>query len=264
MKRPNVDRMDVGRQLDEIATNGFVVLNDLLEVDTFALIKEQLAPFLSGSRFGRNDFEGFRTERVYALLAKASAVSHLVEHPSVVALLDELLQPAYLLSANLAINVHPGESAQQFHFDDAYCFLPRPRPPLAVSAIWAIDDFTSDNGATEVIPGSHRWGLESPDEDDRRIRHIAMAAGSALVLAGTLWHRGGANRSLRTRLAITPQYCEPWIRQIENMTLAVPPSGVTNLSGRVQALLGYSIHPPFIGYVDGLDPRRLLPGSTVD
>lgn len=85
-----------------------------------------------------------------------------------------------------------------------------------------------------------------------------MPAGSVLVFLGTLWHRGGANRSDAHRLAITAQYCQPWIRQIETMTLAVPPRVVRRYSTRVQELLGYSIYPPFIGYVDGMHPRRLM------
>jgi len=247
-----------GDLVDDINTNGYVVLRDLIGDDEIARIKEQLAPYLGGRHFGRNDFEGFRSERVYALLAKAPAVATLVEHPRVLALVDRLLHPGYLLSANLAINVHPGETAQTFHSDDGYCYVGRPRPPLGVSAIWALDAFTSDNGATEVIPGSHTWGEDAPDPDDPRVQRVEMPAGSAVVFLGTLWHRGGAHRGHGTRLAITPQYCQPWIRQIETMPLAIPPDTARQYSPRVQELLGYSIHPPFIGYVDGLDPRRLL------
>ena len=134
-----------------------------------------------------------------------------------------LWHPNYLLSANLAINVHPGETAQALHCDDGYCRLPRPRDAMGISAIWAIDDFTDDNGATELIPGSHTWGDEKPDPCDERAVQVTMPAGSVCVFMGTLLHRGGANRSNGTRLGITPQYCQPWIRQIENMTLAVPP-----------------------------------------
>ena len=78
-------------------------------------------------------------------------------------------------------------------------------------------------------------------------------------MTGTLVHRGGAHRGAHTRLAITPQYCEPWIRQIENMPLAVPPELARGYSERVQELLGYDIfEPTFIGYVDGTHPKRLL------
>src|SRR5580704_9312723 len=247
--------------LRELRRDGYVVLPKLASADQLAGIRRDLAPFLTGRLFGRNDFEGFRSERVYALLAKAPSVAALVEHRAVLELVGAVLHPDYLLSANLAINVHPGETAQSLHSDDGYCRIPRPREPMGISAIWAIDEFTVDNGATEVIPGSHLWGDEGPDPGDDRAVQITMPAGSVVVFMGTLLHRGGANRSNGTRLGITPQYCQPWIRQIENMTLAVPPSVASALSPQVQALLGYSIHPPFIGYVDGRDPRRLLTPS---
>ena len=246
------------RAVDQLAANGFVVLPELVGREELAAIRAELAPYLTGQLFGRNDFEGLRSERVYALLAKAPSVAVLVEHPAVLELVDAILHPNCLLSANLAINVHPGETAQMLHADDGYCRIPRPRAPMGISAIWAIDEFTEDNGATELIPGSHTWGEVGPGATDGGVQQITMPAGSAVVFMGTLLHRGGANRSNRTRLGITPQYCEPWIRQIENMAFAVPPPLASAFSPRVQALLGYSVDPPFIGYVDGRDPRRLL------
>lgn len=249
---------EVVGELAELAARGFVVLPEVIsprEVDT---IRAQLAPHLRGAWFGRNDFEGFRTERVYALLAKAPAVATLVEHPRVLAIVDALLLPNYLLSANLVINVHPGETAQQFHFDDAFFPLQRPRSAVGCTAIWALDEFRPDNGATEVIPGSHRWGDETPLTYGREIEAVTMSPGSVLLMLGTLWHRGGAHRSNAPRLAVTPQYCEPWMRPIETMTLAIPPRLAAQYSPRTQAMLGYSIHPPFMGYVDGTHPGSLL------
>lgn len=247
--------------LERIRSRGYVVLPELVPLDDLAVVRNQLAPHLTGQRWGRNDFEGRRTERVYALLAKAPHVALLVEHPRVLALVGALLEPNYLLSANLAINVHPRQQAQRLHFDDGYCGLPRPRPHTGCSVIWAIDEFTLENGATQVIPASHTFGNDAPRDADARIETVVMAPGSALVFLGTLWHRGGENRSTRSRLAVTPQYCQPWVRQIENMSLAVPLDKARQLSPRVQELLGYSIHPPFIGYVDGMHPRRLLDQS---
>ena len=238
--------------------NGYVVVERAVDTEVLARVTDELAPWLQPSApRGRNDFEGFSTNRVYALLAKAPSVAPLVEHPVVLALLDQLLHPNYQLSANLAINLLPGESAQSLHFDDAFYPQPRPRPALGVSAIWAIDDFTAANGATEVLPGSHRWGEERPGEQDPRIVPIEMPAGSVVIFAGTLWHRGGANRTDRTRLAITPQYCEPWLRQQEPQMVAIGPRAA-EFSLRIQALLGYSIHPPFMGHVNGLHPLRLI------
>jgi len=243
-----------------IHRDGYVVVPDLISRREVDEIKSSLAPWLHGRLFGRNDFEGFRSERVYALLAKAPPVARIVEHPDVLAVLDLLLTPHYRLSACLAILVHPGETPQGWHSDDAYVPISRPRPMMGVSAIWAFDDFTEHNGATEVIPGSHLWGAgEQAAPDDARAVSIRMPAGSALLFAGTLVHRGGAHRGTTTRLGITPQYCQPWMRQIENMTLAVPPELAHGYSERVQELLGYDIfEPTFIGYVDGMHPKRLL------
>src|SRR6516164_10886619 len=110
--------------VDEMQRNGFVVLAGLVDLDLLAAIRAELEPYLAGRLFGRNDFEGFRSERVYALLAKAPTVAALVEHPAVLELVDAILHPNYLLSANLAINVHPGETAQMLHADDGYFHMP--------------------------------------------------------------------------------------------------------------------------------------------
>jgi ectoine hydroxylase-related dioxygenase (phytanoyl-CoA dioxygenase family) len=245
---------------EAIRHDGYAIAPDLISPRDVAEIKTALEPWLRGRLLGRNEFEGFRSERVYALLAKAPPVAQIVEHPEVLAVLDRLLTPHYRLSACLAIQVHPGETAQSWHADDAYVPGPRPRPMVGVSAIWAFDDFGEENGATEVRPGSHLWGEgERPAPDDPRAVKVCMRAGSAVLFAGTLLHRGGAHRGTCTRLGITPQYCEPWIRQIENMALAVPPELARGYSERVQELLGYDIfEPTFIGYVDGMHPKRLL------
>ena len=209
---------------------------------------------------GRNEFEGTCSERVYAVLAKAPSLAPLIEHPHLLGIIDQLLHPNYLLSAAIAINVHPGETAQAFHCDDGATRAPRPREMCGVSAIWALDDFCEANGATEVVPGSHRWNHELPPAPgDPSTQSIVMNAGSVVIFAGSLYHRGGANRSMGTRLGFTPQYCEPWLRQIETMVLAVPPKQAEQYSARVQELLGYSIAAPsFMGYVDGVHPRRLV------
>jgi ectoine hydroxylase-related dioxygenase (phytanoyl-CoA dioxygenase family) len=244
--------------LDQYDHDGFVVVERAADAELIAAVADELRPWLgAGAHRGRNDFEGYSINRVYALLAKAPSVARLVEHPIVLALLDQVLSPNYLLSANLAINLLPGETAQSLHFDDSFYPLPRPRPALGVSAIWAIDDFTSANGATEVLPGSHRWGAENAADDDPRVVPVEMPAGSVVILAGTLWHRGGANRTNRPRLAVTPQYCEAWLRQQEPQMIAAG-RRAADYSPRVRALLGYSIHPPFMGHVDGLHPLRLI------
>lgn len=248
------------QHLQNLAIDGFTVIEGLLDDATMAQLRSELAPYLQGEKMGRNDFEGEYSERVYALLAKSPTMATLIEHPTVLAIVDQILQPHYLLSAALAINVHPGETPQPFHIDDGAGGLeiPRPRQAFGVSTIWALDDFTADNGATEVVPGSHHWPADRQPREDE-VHQVIMPRGSVVVFLGTLLHRGGANRSTTTRLGITPQYCAPGLRQIENMVLAVPPETAKQYSERVQELLGYSvISPGFMGYVDGQHPKKLI------
>ncbi len=250
--------MSLQAELDALATDGFVVLERVLDAGELAAIKKALAPHFARTPAGRNRFEGLKSQRVYALVAKDPVFADLVSHPRILALLDRLLEPNYLLSAALAISHGGGEDPQPFHYDDGSYRIPRPRPHVGVSAVWAIDEFTADNGATELIPGSHHWGEERPAADDPRAKKMAMPAGSVVVFVGTMWHRGGRNTTARPRLGITPQYCQPWARQLENMALAVPLDVAARCSRRVQELLGYSIHPPLMGYVNGMHPARLI------
>ena len=210
---------------------------------------------------GRNAFEGYRTQRIYSVLNKTRVCDRLVDHPRVLAVLDRLLKPNYLLSQLQVINIAPGEDRQLLHFDDGMYPIPRPRPPLGASTIWAVDAFTDDNGATVVIPGSHLWGPRKPAPADGEVS-IVMPAGSCLFFLGTVWHGGGANRSEQDRLAVTAQYCEPWLRPQEAYSLSVPHDIARAVSPDIQRMLGYSVFPPFVGAVDGMHPLRLLDPSA--
>lgn len=285
----------VGRDVEAIRRDGYVVIEDVLGPAELEAARAALRPRFRRRQFGRNAFEGLKTERIYSLPAHARVFADLVEHPRILGICDAFLAPNYLLSAAQAIRIHPGEAPQALHYDDSFYPFPRPRAAISVGAIFAVDPFTTENGATEIIPGSHLWGDQTPEgvvsaEDfaqtmrygrgvgapdaplnrrrgaDRstvatRSRPVCMPAGAAVVFLGTLWHRGGANRSAAPRLALTTQYCEPWARPQENFCLAVPRAVARALSERVQELLGYSIHPPFMGHVNGIHPRRML-GDT--
>jgi ectoine hydroxylase-related dioxygenase (phytanoyl-CoA dioxygenase family) len=244
-------------ELSRLRSDGYVILPELLDAAERAELVAALAPFEDG-RFGRNNFEGERTKRVYSLAGKGKVFQRLAEHPRIVPLLDELLLPNWLLSTMQSIRLHPGETAQAWHTDDAFYLVPRPRDLLAISAIWAIDPFDDENGGTEVIPGSHLWAHEHPDDRAHEVRRVVMPAGSVVLFDAALWHRGGANLSTRTRLAISPQYCQPWLRPQESQLLIVPPEHARAASPRMRSMLGYSIHPPFIGQVDGMHPLRLV------
>lgn len=252
-----VDAQHVAELLAEVQERGYVIIHDLLSRETMAGIKEAARPFLEYD--GRNEIEGHKTRRIYSVIEKTLACNPLVEHPLILALLDQILMPNYLLSQLQVIDIHPGEVRQPLHHDDGFYPLARPRAAVSAATIWAIDDFTEENGATLVLPMSHRWGARMPTEADQRdLVPAVMPAGSVLFFLGTLWHGAGANRSAATRMAATAQYCEPWARQQENYSLAISRERAKLCSPTVQAMLGYSMLFPFIGFVDGRDPKRLL------
>ena len=248
--------------------DGYTVVEGFLDAAQLAAARAALAPLL-GTHVGRNAFEGHETERVYTLVARGRVFEEATEDGRLLALLDRFLQPGYLLTASQAIRIQPGERAQPLHYDDAFYRQARPRPAISLSLICAIDAFTAENGATELVPGSHAWSSEEVAElvgadgiggAPRRDRGAAgpgrHAGRRRRRLPGTLLHRGGANRSGASRLAFTSQYCEPWARTQENFFLAIPRERVACMSPRLQDLLGYAIWPPVHGTRDRVAPRE--------
>jgi ectoine hydroxylase-related dioxygenase (phytanoyl-CoA dioxygenase family) len=269
--------METQHHLAELDAQGYTIIRDFLDSALLARVREGLAPHLD-LHAGRNNFEGFRTERVYTLVGRGKVFEDIAEDARVLALLDALLKPGYLLTASQAIRIHPGETPQPIHYDDSFYPIARPRPSISISTIVAVDAFTADNGCTEVIPGSHRWSDERiagtydgrdhdaamPADLESQLVPVIMPAGACIVFHGTLMHRGGANRSAAPRLAFSNQYCEPWARTQENFFLGVPPALVRAMSPRLQTLLGYEIMPPFMGHVTALHPTKVLKDGYVN
>jgi ectoine hydroxylase-related dioxygenase (phytanoyl-CoA dioxygenase family) len=267
-----MDGFDLDAHAAALDRDGYTVVHDFLAADDLAEVRRVLGFYL-GSRSGRNNFEGYRTERVYTLVARGRVFWKIALDPRVLALCARYLQPGYLLTASQAIEIRPGETPQPFHTDDGFYTLPRPRPMVSLSTIVAIDAFTAENGGTEIIPGSHRWGdaevdglfadvlAEAPAGQEglaARARAVEMPAGACVVFAGTLVHRGGANRSGAPRCAFSHQYCEPWARQQENFTLSVPAEVARQMPPRLQEMLGFGIHPPFMGQLTASHPAKAL------
>lgn len=237
-----------------LEADGYVVVEGLLPPDEVAAIRADLRTVLASTPTGRNDFEGFATQRVYALFAKTRAFDGPATNPLLLGVLDEVLGH-HQLSAPVGIQIGPGEKAQVLHRDDSIYPLPRPHGEVVLNTMWPFDDFTSENGATRLVPGSHRSD-SSPDEAGAIVAE--MPAGSVMFYLGSLWHGGGANRTDRPRLGVILEYVAAWLRPQENHVLAVPREVAATLPKRLQELLGYNIYPPFVGYVDGHHPRRAL------
>jgi ectoine hydroxylase-related dioxygenase (phytanoyl-CoA dioxygenase family) len=248
------DGREVARRL---VNDGYVVVSGLLTAAGVRDAAADLRRVLAAVPQGRNAFEGLSTQRIYALFAKTRTFDQAAIHPLVLEVLDQVLGH-YQLSAPVGISIGPGERAQILHRDDAVYPLPQPGPPVVVNTMWPLDEFTGDNGATRFIPGSHRWEPGRQPTADDELETATLAPGSVMFYLGSLWHGGGANRTDRSRLGVILEYAAAWLRPQENHCLAVPRSVVRQLPERLQELLGYNIYPPFLGYVDGTHPRKVL------
>jgi ectoine hydroxylase-related dioxygenase (phytanoyl-CoA dioxygenase family) len=237
--------------------DGYVVVTGMMDPAGVAAAREDLDRVLQTTRTGRNFFEGFDTQRVYALFAKTRAFDQAATDPLLLGVLDRVLGN-YQLSAPVGIRIGPGEKAQILHRDDAIYPVPEPHAPLVVNTMWPLDDFTLENGATRFIPGSHRWEPGRTPGPADEVATAVISPGSAMFYLGSLWHGGGANQTSAPRLGVILHYCVGWLRQQENHCLAVPREVASQLPERLQELLGYNIYPPFVGYVDGVHPRKVL------
>jgi ectoine hydroxylase-related dioxygenase (phytanoyl-CoA dioxygenase family) len=251
---------DADTVVNALDADGYTVVEGVLDGDRVAAIRADLDPIVEALPSGRNSFEGYSTKRIYSLLAKTRTLDEVMLHPLVLEVADRVLGHNQL-SATVGISIGPGEAAQSEHFDDGIYPLPRPHPEIVLSTMWALDDFVPENGATVMLPGSHRWTDRHPTADSER-RYAAMPAGSVAFYLGTLWHGGGANRTDRRRLGITIEYLASWLRPQENHLIALPRELVATLPERLQDLVGWNIRPPFVGYVDGRDPKKLLKGEA--
>ena len=143
---------DVAQRL---TSDGYVVVSGLMSEGDVAAARADLARILAATPTGRNAFEGFDTQRVYALFAKTRTFDRLAVHPLLLDVLDQVLGH-YQLSAPVGIRMGRRER-QMLHRDDAIYPLPQPHPPVVVNTMWPLDEFTEENGATRYVPGSHQW-----------------------------------------------------------------------------------------------------------
>ncbi len=209
-----------------------------------------------------NDFEGAHTVRIYNLLAHGALYERIPVHERVLPVVERVLDPGCLVSSLSSIAIGPGETAQPIHADDMLIPLAKPHAAIICNTMWALTDFTEENGATRVVPGSHL--LDHSPEYGRSYESVPaeMPRGSVLVWHGSLWHGGGANHTDQRRVGIAMNYCAGFLRQQENQQLGVPREIARGFSPRLRELVGYGIYQGLIGHIDKTDPVELLGAPT--
>jgi ectoine hydroxylase-related dioxygenase (phytanoyl-CoA dioxygenase family) len=242
---------------------GCVVIEDVLDERQVQKLAAELAPHFDEAPNCQGDFYGYVTKRLSGLVAKSPACQSMAIHPSILGVMDHFLRKGcreYHLNLTQAIRIGPGEPAQVIHRDDLMFNFVHPEFEAMINTMWAVDDFTAENGATHVVPGSHRWPLDRQAQPNEEVQGV-MKRGSVLVWLGSLLHGGGANRTDRPRTGIVHSYSLGWLRQAEPQYLAVPYEIASTLPERLQRVLGYFVHEPNLGSLEGQDPIGLLTGT---
>jgi len=265
--RPDEKIEVINRILEQ---DGCIVIENVLDKQGLDRLKGELHPHFEETPNCNGDFYGYATKRLSSLVAKSTLCRQMAIHPVILAAMDEFLLRGcrqYQLNLTQAIQIGPGEPQQIMHPDDPLFPFVHPGYEAMINCMWAVDEFTAENGATNIVPGSHKWervGLipeREPVQDE--ITQGVMPAGSVLIYFGSLLHCGGANRSAKPRTGIVLSYCQGWLRQSENQYLAVPLEIAKTLPERLQRLLGYFVHEPNLGQLEGRDPIELLQGKTI-
>jgi ectoine hydroxylase-related dioxygenase (phytanoyl-CoA dioxygenase family) len=244
--------------------DGAAILRDVIPASTVTQMLAEVKPYVEGTPMGNDDFTGRKTQRTGALVARTPTCRDLVLNPAVLATARSFLGPfaeRIILHLTQTINIHPGQGKQTIHRDRLAwgTHLPLSIEPQ-FNTIWALTDFSEENGATRVVPGSAGWGWErhaTPEESCQAV----MSAGSVLLYSGSVLHSGGENRSAQARMGLNITYCLGWLRQEENQYLSCPPHIAKTLAPELQELLGYTMGNYALGYYS--DPEASIEESGI-
>ena len=236
--------------VSSLEQTGAVIIEDLLPEAAIDALSSDLRPeFDREGHLYQNAFNGHQTLRVGGVTKYSTHFADFLLHPMVLAVADAVLKPhcdVYQVGSTTAIEILPGEEAQVLHSDGA-CYPSHLLPfELQISALWALDDFTEENGATRVVP--KEVGVFEPEQvQDAQVVQAVMPKGSVVIYLGSTLHGGGANRSSEPRKALVNTYCLGWLRQEENQYLTLTRDEVASQSEAMKRMLGFQAHGPYLG-----------------
>ena len=251
---PKLETLPANAPADDILTilkrDGALILKDVLSPDEVKAALGELMPYIEATDYGRDDFTGRKTTRTGALVARSQKVRDMVMHPAILEAAQSFLKPfceRIQLHLTQVIRIRPGQPKQPIHRDRwAWGTYMKDLEPQ-FNTIWAMTDFTKENGATQVCPGSLGWP-DNYQPKDEEIGYAEMSAGSVLIYSGGVFHGGGANTSNGDRIGINLTYTLGWLRQEENQYLSCPPEIAKTLPPELQALIGYAMGSYALGY----------------
>jgi len=251
---------ELAADLDE---QGYAIAEGMLEPQLVDDILENISE-LEGANIKAltpTEFTGFNTVRFFDLLNKGEVWQRVATQRGVTDVVRAMIGVDCLLSTMGTALIGPGEPPQPFHGDDGLYVFDRPHKPLVCNTVWALNDFTAENGATRVVPGSHKWDSEPDFTKTYDFVPAIMPKGSVCFIMGTIYHSGGANDSDERRMGLTINYCAGVMRQQENLMLSVDRELARTFTPDLQDLIGYRRTKSRVGHINADDPRKVLDAS---
>jgi ectoine hydroxylase-related dioxygenase (phytanoyl-CoA dioxygenase family) len=258
-----MDPSNIESHVARVGRDGYTIVEDAVDVGVIDALRADLERIEHNEKIvpANNIFEGLKTVRIYNLLARGKVYEAIPVHDAVLPIVEGVLDRGCLVSSLSSIAIDPGEAAQPMHADDQIIPLPRPHVPIVCNTMWAITDFTAENGATRLVPGSHTRERAPILGEDTPSIAAEMRRGSVLVYNGSLWHGGGANATNARRIGVAMNYCAGWVRQQENQQLGIPLDVARGFSPRLRKLCGFGLYRQLIGHIDKCSPEDLLDGA---
>lgn len=266
---PEIPRVSNTTDCDVIASlleeAGCVIIESAMTNDDMDRFAADVKPWFDTRDIGYDDFSGYKTRRVSSLVARSKVAQKIAIDDRVLKICDKLLLPnceVYRLQVTHMVDIGPNEIRQEIHRDDT--IYPRifldalPNLNTLVHGMWAVTDFTADNGATTMVPGSHQWKNRDRQPRDDEITQAIMSKGSVALYLGSTFHGGGENRSRGHRVGALFGYALGWLRQEENMYLACPPAIAKTFPEKLQRIIGYDQFSRGAGWVDNANPQIML------
>ena len=231
--------------------DGAIIVENVLDKHALETLKSQIMPYVEATELGRDDFTGRKTTRTGALVARSQACRDLVMDGLILGGANVFLKPfceRVQLHLTQLIRIQSGQVKQPLHRDRLAWggFLQASIEPQ-FNTIWAVTDFTKENGATQVVPGSNNWEAGREANSDE-VQFAEMKAGSVLVYSGSVIHGGGANEADHDRMGLNITYALGWLRQEENQYLSCPPHIAQDFDPALRDLLGYCMGSYALGY----------------
>jgi len=248
---------------EQLNRDGYLILPHLAAPELLDQLYDDLDPHFAAAEYSTGPFYGETTKRFGRLLMRSGVAERFVLHPVAYGIVAQILHhycETIQLNLTQAIEIHPGAPAQFPHRDQDMWRADKGTQEYMVNVMWALDDFTEDNGATRLWPKSH---VEAPDSflpEEASVKAV-MPRGSAAIFLGSTQHAGGANVAQTPRRGLIVSYCQAWLKPWENQWLAYPPDVARTFSPELAGLVGYRQLAPTLGNFEGQCPSVLLRGK---